>query len=334
MPLLGAHMSIAGGLHLAVERILRVGGESLQIFAKNQRQWRAADLDDESAARFRSAVANADRLVVAVHDTYLVNLASPDETIQRKSVEAFADELQRTSRLGIPYLVAHPGAYVEGTLEDGLDRFVRNLDLAIHISQTADVRILIENTAGQGTQIGCRFDEIAHILGASCHGHRLGVCFDTCHGFGAGYDIRTKKVYRSTFADFHRIIGLQRLEFFHLNDSKRELGSRVDRHEHIGRGGIGLEGFRLLLNDPRFRDHPMVLETPKGKDLAEDIENLRVLRGLLRLARVDARGGEGEKESPRAILSSLKIQQLKNRKQTADREPGNNWENQPGGEGG
>lgn len=276
-------MSIAGGLHLAVERIRKVCGESLQIFAKNQRQWHGTDLDEESAARFRSAVANADRLVVAVHDTYLVNLASPDETIQRKSVETFADELQRTSRLGIPYLVTHPGAYVEGNVQDGLDRFVRNLDSAIRLSRTADVRILIENTAGQGTQIGSRFDEIAHILGASSHGHRLGVCFDTCHGFAAGYDIRRKKAYRSTFADFHRIIGLHRLEFFHLNDSKKDLGARVDRHEHIGLGRIGLEGFRLLLNDARFRDHPMVLETPKGRNLAEDIQNLRVLRGLLAL---------------------------------------------------
>lgn len=295
MPFLGAHMSIAGGLHLAVQRIRSVGGEALQIFAKNQRQWHGPRLDAESVARFRYAVAQAGTLVVAVHDTYLVNLASPDESIRTKSIEAFADELRRTHLLGIPYLVAHPGAYVEGTLQDGLERFVRNLDSAIDLSRTPHVRVLIENTAGQGTQIGSRFEEIAHILSASRHSRRLGVCFDTCHGFAAGYDLRTPEAYRSTFADFQRVIGLQRLEFFHLNDSKRELGNRVDRHEHIGKGWIGLEGFRLLLNDPRFRNHPMVLETPKGRDLAEDIENLRTLRGLLGRPRGHRGGAGGEK---------------------------------------
>jgi len=289
MPLLGAHMSIAGGLHRAVERIRKVGGEALQIFSKNQRQWQGTPLDDETVARFRNALAQGGPLVAAVHDNYLVNLASPHEVIQRKSTEAFADELRRTERLGVPYLVTHPGAYVHGTLEDGLDRFVRNLDSAILLSQTTVVRILIENTAGQGTQIGWRFEEIAHILDASHHGHRLGVCFDTCHAFASGYDIRTRKAYLSTFADFHRIIGLQRLEFCHLNDSKRELGNRVDRHEHIGKGRIGLEGFRLLLNDGRFRHLPMVLETPKGKDLTEDMENLKTLRRLLGRVKVIAR---------------------------------------------
>jgi deoxyribonuclease-4 len=281
MPLLGAHMSIAGGLHLAVDRIRRVGGESLQIFARNQRQWKGPQLDEESVARFRSALADAGPLVVAVHDSYLVNMASPDETIQHRSFEAFTDELRRTERLGIPFLVTHPGSFVEGTLEDGLSRLVRNLDRAIGLSQTGSVRVLIENTAGQGTQIGSRFEEIAFILKTSCHGDRLGVCFDTCHAFAAGYDLRTRKTCRSTVADFHRTVGLDRLEFFHLNDSKKGLGSRVDRHEHIGKGRIGLDGFSYLLNDPRFENHPMVLETPKGKDLAEDVENLRVLRGLL-----------------------------------------------------
>ncbi len=285
MPLLGAHMSIAGGLHRAVDRIRQVGGESLQIFAKNQRQWKGPDLDEESVSRFRCAVAEAVRLVVAVHDTYLVNLASPDEAIRRRSIETFADELQRTARLGIPYLVAHPGSCVEGPPEEGLSRFVRSLDLALHHSQTADVQVLIENTAGQGTQLGSRFEEIAFILQTSRHGERLGVCFDTCHGFAAGYDLRSRQSYRSTFADFHRIIGLDKLRFFHLNDSKKNLGSRVDRHEHIGQGQIGLRGFRHLLNDPRFQHHPMVLETPKGKDLSEDVENLRVLRSLVSAGR-------------------------------------------------
>jgi deoxyribonuclease-4 len=281
MPLLGAHMSIAGGLHLAVERIRQVGGEALQIFAKNQRQWKGPDLDAEAIARFGRAWAEAGRVPVAVHDTYLVNLASPDETVRQRSIEAFADELERTARLSIPYLVAHPGSYVKGTLEEGLSRFIHNLDRAIDLSQTGNVIVLIENTAGQGTQLGSRFEEIAHILKTSRHGSRLGVCFDTCHGFAAGYDFRTREAYRATFAHFHRTIGLEKLRFFHLNDSKKDLGSRVDRHEHIGKGKIGLDGFRYLLNDPQFRNHPMVLETPKENDLEQDKENLQVLKALM-----------------------------------------------------
>lgn len=281
MPLLGAHMSIAGGLHLAVERLRRVGGEVLQIFAKNQRQWKGPDLDVEAIARFQRAWMEAGRFPVAVHDTYLVNLASPDETVQQRSIEAFADELQRTARLSIPYLVAHPGAHVKGSLEAGLSRFIHNLDRAIDLSQTGEVMVLIENTAGQGTQLGSQFEEIAHVLQTSRYGSRLGVCFDTCHGFAAGYDLRTAATYRATFARFHQTIGLQNLRFFHLNDSRKDLGSRVDRHEHIGKGRIGLEGFRYLLNDPRFRNHPMVLETPKERGIEKDVENLQVLKGLL-----------------------------------------------------
>ncbi len=286
MPLLGAHMSIAGGLHRAVERLLQVGGESLQIFAKNQRQWKGADLDEATIARFREALADAGPIPVAVHDTYLVNLASPDEALGKRSIEVFADELWRAERLGARYLVTHPGSTVRGVPEEGLARFILGLDRAIQLSRTAEVEVLLENTAGQGTQIGSRFEEIAHILQASSHGHRLGVCLDTCHAFAAGYDLGSPAACGATFADFHRVVGLHRLKLFHLNDSKRALGSRVDRHEHIGRGHIGLDGFRWLLNDPRFRDHPMVLETPKGPDLAEDIENLRVLRGLV----VETRG--------------------------------------------
>ncbi len=281
MPLLGAHMSIAGGLHLAFPRIRKVKGEALQIFLSNQRQWKTSPLAPEMVENFRLQWKKTDYMPVAAHDSYLINLAAPDSVTAEKSVVGFADELQRAATLGIAFLVAHPGSHRGQDVEAGLERFVRNLDRAITRSKTSKVMVLIETTAGQGTNLGSKFEEIGFILSESDYGDDLGVCFDTSHSFAAGYDIRTPETYEETFSQFDRIIGLERLKFFHLNDSKRPLGSRVDRHQHIGKGEIGLEGFRLLLNDRRFRHHPMVLETPKGKDLTEDKRNLRVLRSLI-----------------------------------------------------
>ena len=281
MPLLGAHMSIAGGLHLAFDRLREVGGRALQVFTKNERQWASPALSEESVRRFRESWRANGHIPVAVHDTYLINLAASDTVKLEKSVHVFAEELQRTERLEIEYLIMHPGSHVGQGVEAGLERFVSNLDQALVLSGTSRVTVLIETTAGQGSSLGSTFEELATILSASHFGGCLGVCFDTCHAFAAGYDLRTEASYRETFSRFDEIIGLDRLKFFHLNDSKRSLGSHVDRHEHIGKGAIGLAGFRLLLNDPRFRHHPMVLETPKGKDLKEDRENLRVLRSLL-----------------------------------------------------
>ena len=255
----------------------------MQIFVKNQRQWEAPALEPEAAALFRKRWKARGPMPVAVHNTYLINLAATDPVVATKSLHAFAAELQRTEALGIPYLIMHPGAHLGQGIQTGLGSFVDNLDRAITLSETSMVSVLIETTAGQGTQLGSQFEEIAHILDNSSHRERMGVCFDTCHVFAAGYDIRTRAVYRKTFSLFDEIIGIHRLKFFHINDSKRGLGSRVDRHEHIGKGQIGLNGFRLLLNDPRFKNHPMVIETPKGKDLSEDKENLRVLRSLMQL---------------------------------------------------
>ena len=282
MPLLGAHMSIAGGLHLAFTRIRKVKGEAMQIFLSNQRQWHTPPLTSEMIKNFHLQWEKNDRLVVAAHDSYLINLAAPDQTIAEKSVTAFADELLRAAALRIPILIAHPGSHRNQGVEAGLERFVHNLDAAISLSGTKTVSVLIETTAGQGTNLGSTFEEISFILRESENRDRLGVCFDTSHAFAAGYDLRTAETYEETFSLFEQIIGLQRLKFFHLNDSRRPLGSRVDRHEHIGKGKIGLEGFRLLLNDPRFQHHPMVLETPTGKDLREDKKNLRVLRSLIK----------------------------------------------------
>ena len=281
MPLLGAHMSIAGGLHLAFARIQEVQGEALQIFLSNQRQWHTVPLTSQMVEDFRQQWKENDFMPVAAHDSYLINLAAPDPTTLEKSVAAFADELQRAAALGIPFLITHPGSHRGEGVEAGLERFVENMDRAITRSKTSTVMVLIENTAGQGTNLGSTFEEISFIISESQYADGLGVCFDTSHAFAAGYDIRTRVTYEDTLSTFDQIIGLERLKFFHINDSKRPLDSRVDRHEHIGEGEIGLAGFRLLLNDPRFRQHPMVLETPKGKDLKEDKENLRVLRSLI-----------------------------------------------------
>lgn len=281
MPLLGAHMSVAGGLHLAFDRLQKVGGCALQIFTRNQRQWRAAPVTVEEAALFQAAWAAAGKPPVASHDSYLINLASNKEETVAKSMAALADELDRCQALAIPYLVMHPGSHLGDGSEAGVARFVKHLDAVLAESGAASVQVLLETTAGQGTNLGASFEELAAMLGRSRFPQRLGICFDTCHAFAAGYDFRTPPGYEQVFVDFDRLIGIDRLKFFHLNDSIKGLGSRVDRHTHIGQGEIGIEGFRLLMNDPRFASLPMALETPKGDDLAEDITNLKRLRGLL-----------------------------------------------------
>jgi deoxyribonuclease-4 len=276
-------MSIEGGLHRAFERIRLVKGESLQIFSKNQRQWSAPSLSDSEIQQFKEAWQQWGKGPVAVHDSYLINLANPDTKKSNRAVGAFAEEISRAGLLSIPYLIMHPGSHVGAGVENGLKHLTVNLDRAFEKAEdTTSVMVLLETTAGQGTGLGSSFEELAHVISNSKYRDRLGVCFDTCHTFAAGYDISTKNGYKKTFSDFDAIIGLARLKFFHVNDSKKELGSRVDRHAHIGKGEIGLAGFRLLMNDPRFTKHPMVLETPKGKDLKEDMENLKLLRSLIR----------------------------------------------------
>jgi len=275
-------MSVSGGLELAFSRIREIGGEALQIYTKNQRQWRSPALSEEAVNRFQESRLENGPIPIAVHDAYLINLASRDAATLRLSVSAFADELRRASRLCIPFLVAHPGSHLGSGKTAGIKRFVKHLDRAITLAEKPDVTVLLETTAGQGTNLGSSFEEIADMIGSSEFGGLLGVCFDTCHVFAAGYDIRTPETYSATLESFDRSVGLDRIRFFHLNDSKLDLGSRVDRHEHIGKGRLGVECFRLLLNDRRFENHPMVLETPKGKDLRNDIQNLEVLRSLLK----------------------------------------------------
>jgi deoxyribonuclease-4 len=221
---------------------------------------------------------------MAAHDSYLINLASPDKELARRSRSGFAGELGRVEALSIPFLVTHPGSHLGRGVDEGIKRYAANLDAAIEDSGTRSGLVLLETTAGQGTNLGSTFEELARIIELSAHPDRLGVCFDTCHAFAAGYDLRSPEAYAATFDAFDRIVGLDRIKFFHVNDAKLPLGSRKDRHEHIGQGEIGLAGFGNLMRDPRFADVPKTLETPKKPDLEDDRRNLNVLRGLAREA--------------------------------------------------
>jgi deoxyribonuclease-4 len=283
MPILGAHQSISGGYYKAVDRAVACGCDCVQLFTKNNNQWQAKPITAEEAEKFQKALAENSISHPIAHDSYLINLASPDSALWKKSVAAFVEELQRAELLGIPFVVTHPGAYTESDEASGICRVVRALD-EIH-SQTRKLRAqcLLETTAGQGTALGWRFEQLAAILDGVKDPDRLGICFDTCHVFAAGYPLGTKSEYAATMKAFDRLIGFKRIKAFHLNDSRRELGSRVDRHEHIGRGRMNLEPFRFLLNDRRFAKIPMYLETPKtAEDGSEaDAVNLATLRRLI-----------------------------------------------------
>ena len=283
MPLLGAHQSVAGGLHLAFDRIKQVGGASLQIFTANQRQWRSTPLQPEAIRLFQERWQENGMMPVASHASYLINLATSQAEMAAKSVGAFGEELARCQQLGIGFVVIHPGSHGGAGIEQGLTEVVRNLDLALERSGVLEsgLIVLLETTAGQGTALGSRFEELGWLLQQSRYPAHLGVCVDTCHIFAAGYALSSPAEYQQTLEQLEHSIGCDRTHFFHLNDSKKECGSKVDRHEHIGEGKIGIEGFRNLLTDHRFQHHPMTLETPKGADLAEDIENLRRLRSVL-----------------------------------------------------
>ncbi|HWP59883.1 MAG TPA: deoxyribonuclease IV [Candidatus Acidoferrales bacterium] len=280
-PLLGAHMSIAGGVDRALLLGKKVGCEAIQIFTRSSRQWAAKPYTEEEIRNFARNRAQTGIGTVMAHDSYLFNLGSPNEELRKKSVRAFIDELERCETLSIRYLIAHPGAHMGAGEEIGMKTIARSLDEVHAAGAGYRVKIALEITAGQGSCLGYRFEQIARIIGQVRESDRLGVCFDTAHAFAAGYDIRTREGYERTFDELERAVGLERLVAFHLNDSKVELNGRVDRHEHIGKGKLGLEAFRLLLNDRRFWGLPMCLETPKGPDLKEDRLNLRRLRSLL-----------------------------------------------------
>ncbi|MGB9723902.1 MAG: deoxyribonuclease IV [Chloroflexia bacterium] len=279
MPYLGAHMSIAGRVDQAILRGRSIGCEAVQIFTKQPNRWAAKPLTAEEIAAFGQAWRESGIGPVWAHDAYLINLASPDPALWEQSVQAFQVELERARALVLPYLVTHAGAHKGAGEAEGLRRIVAALDRVL--AHVPEVMVLLETTAGQGDYLCYRFEHLAWVIEHSAHPERLGICFDTCHVFAAGYELRTPEGYEETFRRLDEIVGLERLRVFHLNDSLKGLGSRVDRHTHIGQGQLGLEPFRMLLNDPRFREHPMVLETPKGPEMEEDRRNLAVLRGLL-----------------------------------------------------
>jgi deoxyribonuclease IV len=277
--LLGAHMSISGGFEKAIERGTSIGCTTIQIFTKSNRQWHAKPISQEEADLFRKAVKDSDIHPIVAHATYLINIGSPDKTIESKSIKAVIDELQRCTILGIPYLVLHPGSHVDTDEATCLERIAHNLD-KIFEADSSNTKILLETMAGQGSSVCYSFDQIATIRNLSSQKARIGVCFDTCHAFVAGYDFTTPHGYKTMWADFDSIIGLNHLYAIHVNDSKKGLGSYVDRHEEIGKGVIGLEAFKLLFNDSRFFDIPKILETPKG-ELEDDLRNMQTIRSLL-----------------------------------------------------
>ena len=277
----GAHMSISGGVSKAFARGVEAGVEAMQIFSKSERQWVAKPIPPEEAAAFHAEQARTGIGPVIVHDSYLINMAAPADELWEKSIAAFADELERCTLLGIPYIVTHPGAHTGSGEETGLAREAIALNRLFEQGVGGSTMVLIEATAGQGSALGHRFEHIARLFELVPHHDRMGVCVDTCHIFAAGYDIRDAASYAATFAEFERIVGLQHIKAFHLNDSQKDLGSHVDRHAAIGEGFIGPETFRLLVNDPRFASLPKIIETPKGDTAADDIRNLTLLRSLV-----------------------------------------------------
>lgn len=280
--LLGAHMSISGGVDRSLPLGKKVGCDTIQIFTKNSNQWNAKALSDTEIEKFKANRKETGIELVVAHDAYLINLGSPDDALWKRSVEAFIVEMNRCEQLGIPYLITHPGAHMGAGEEKGIRRIAGAIDRIQEKTGGFQVMILLETTAGQGSNLGYRFEQIAAIIEHTRRKKGLGVCFDTCHVFAAGYEMRDAKSFRKTFDEFDRVIGFDRLKAFHLNDSLKGFGSRVDRHQHIGKGEMGIEPFRMLLNDGDLSRFPMYLETPKGPDYAEDVENLKVLRSLIR----------------------------------------------------
>jgi deoxyribonuclease IV len=283
MPVFGAHVSVAGGFANAVTASAALGCGTLQIFTKTPNAWNAKPIADEDAAAFRAALRDARLRFATAHDSYLINLAAPDDAAFHKSLAAFTDELNRAEALGLDYLVTHPGAHTGSGEAAGLARVVAGLNEALSRCRGYRVRVLLETTAGQGTYLGGKFEHLRTILDAVAEPDRFGVCLDTCHVFAAGYDLRTPEQYAETFDEFDRIVGLDRLKLFHVNDSEGDWCSCVDRHAGLGQGRIGLEAFRLLATDPRFADHPMILETPKedAEGTAMDPVNLALLHGFV-----------------------------------------------------
>lgn len=273
-------MSIAGQVGEALIRGKSVGCDCIQIFTKSSRQWKAKPYTEDEIATFKRNQRETGIEAVIAHDSYLLNLGAPNEELRKKSVAAFIDELERCEALGIPYLVAHPGSHVGSGEEKGIATIAKSIGEAHSACRGLKVKVALEITAGQGSNLGYKFEQIAQMIDAAKEGDRVRLCFDTEHAFAAGYEIATEEGYERTFAELDKHIGLKRVVAFHVNDSLKPFNSRVDRHEHIGKGHIGKETFRRLLHDSRFFGLPMCLETDPGpdmKDIAKDLETLRSL---------------------------------------------------------
>jgi len=275
--LVGAHVSVAGGMQKAFEWVEEYGCESLQVFTKSQLQWAAKPLDPDEIYAWLTAWEKEEWEPCMVHNSYLINLSSADEGLRKKSVTGMVEELERASLLGIPWVVTHPGAAKGASVEQAIEKCALSVRETLRQTEGCSVGILIENTAGMGSHIGARFEELAQILENVALPEQTGVCFDTCHAFAAGYDFRTPESYTEMWRQFDRIVGLTHLKGFHLNDCKTPFASRVDRHDAIGQGTIGRKGFELLMNDPRFEAHPGVTELPDEVTL-ESINLLKNLR--------------------------------------------------------
>lgn len=281
MDYLGAHMSIAGGIYNAPERGAAIGCGVIQVFTQNTNRWQGKPISDADAQLFRRKWQETGLHDIVSHDIYLINLAAPPGELRDKSVAGFQEEMRRCARLGIGRIIMHPGSSPGESEQIGLDRIIEAFDFLFSATPEFPGHVLLETTAGQGSNLGYRFEHLKEIMVRSAFPERFGVCIDTCHVFAAGYDISTEDGYNRTFEEFDRIIGVDRIEAFHLNDSKKGANSRVDRHEHIGQGALGITPFRLLVNDPRFATVPKLLETPKGDNDEMDVVNLSTLRNLM-----------------------------------------------------
>lgn len=278
--LLGAHMSIAGGVDKAIERGNQLSCTAIQLFTKNANQWRGKVLEEEEIGRFISLRKKSNISKLLAHDSYLINLASGSPALRIKSINAFIAEMERCRLLSIPYIIMHPGAHLGIGEDEGIRNIINSLNIIMDKTDGWPVDIALETTAGQGTNIGYRFEHLARIIDGIKNKERIKVCLDTCHIFAAGYDISFAEGYAHVIKDFDRIVGIDRLICFHLNDCKKGLGSRIDRHEHIGKGMLGILPFRLIMNDRRFENIPKIIETPKDEDMKNDRRNLGVLRRM------------------------------------------------------
>jgi len=310
--LLGTHVSVHGGIHTAFERGMKIGCATMQVFTKNSNRWKAKTLTEEDIEKYKTARANATIHPVFAHASYLINLCATSPPTLAQSRSAFAEELRRCAALGLEGLIVHPGSHLGAGEPDGIRRIADSINLAHEQTPGLSVRTLLETTAGQGTAIGYRFEHLRDVFEHIDDRERVAICIDTCHLFASGYPIDTPEGWERTLHELQDTVGLSRLAAVHVNDSRRELGSRIDRHEHIGKGKIGLASFAFLMNDSRFAAIPKILETDKSEDMHEDVENMALLRSLVRTG-TQMSGKNGE------IRKRPDTQEFKDRPMEADR---------------